>query len=165
MQGPTKFSVKIPESVPETVRVKAKKASRIKIGGLDCIGDGMNNLPQTLSPLVQGEKDELSEVLHNLVENAIKYGGEHQIDVIVRMKDNQCLISVNDQGPGITENEQLNIFDKFYRIGNEETRTKKGSGLGLYIAKQFIELHNGNIQYKKNKPSGSIFTISIPDGK
>ena len=44
MQGPTKFSVKIPESAPETVRVKAKKASRIKIGGLDCIGDGMNKL-------------------------------------------------------------------------------------------------------------------------
>ena len=101
----------------------------------------------------------------NIIENAIKYGGEHQIDVVVRMKDNRCLISVNDQGPGITENEQSNIFDKFYRIGNEETRTKKGSGLGLYIAKQFIELHNGNIQYKRNNPSGSIFTISIPNGK
>jgi len=101
----------------------------------------------------------------NIIENAIKYGGEHQIDVVVRMRDNRCLISVNDQGPGITENEQLNIFDKFYRIGNEETRTKKGSGLGLYIAKQFIELHNGNIQYTRNKPSGSIFTISIPNEK
>ena len=101
----------------------------------------------------------------NIIENAIKYGGEHQIDVVVRMKDNRCLISVTDRGPGITENEQSNIFDKFYRIGNEETRTKKGSGLGLYIAKQFIELHNGNIQYKRNKPSGSIFTISIPNGK
>ena len=101
----------------------------------------------------------------NIIENAIKYGGEHQIDVVVKMKDNRCLISVTDQGPGIIENEQSNIFDKFYRIGNEETRTKKGSGLGLYIAKQFIELHNGNIQYKRNKLSGSIFTISIPNGK
>ena len=101
----------------------------------------------------------------NIIENAIKYGGEHQIDVVVKMKDNRCLISVTDQGPGIIENEQSNIFDKFYRIGNEETRTKKGSGLGLYIAKQFIELHNGNIQYIRNKPSGSIFTISIPNGK
>ena len=99
----------------------------------------------------------------NIIENAIKYGGEHQIDVIARMRDNRCLISVADQGPGITENEQSHIFDKFYRIGNEETRMKKGSGLGLYIAKQFIELHNGNIQYKRNKPSGSIFTISIPN--
>jgi two-component system phosphate regulon sensor histidine kinase PhoR len=101
----------------------------------------------------------------NIIENAIKYGGEYQIDVVARTKGNRCLISVTDQGPGITENEQSNIFDKFYRIGNEETRTKKGSGLGLYIAKQFIELHNGNIQYKRNKPSGSIFTISIPNGK
>ena len=101
----------------------------------------------------------------NIIENAIKYGGEYQIDVVARTKGNRCLISVTDQGPGITENEQSNIFDKFYRIGNEETRTKKGSGLGLYIAKQFIELHNGNIQYKRNNPSGSIFTISIPNGK
>ena len=77
----------------------------------------------------------------NIIENAIKYGGEYQIDVVARTKGNRCLISVTDQGPGITENEQSNIFDKFYRIGNEETRTKKGSGLGLYIAKQFIELH------------------------
>ena len=101
----------------------------------------------------------------NIIENAIKYGGEYQIDVVARTKGNRCLISVTDQGPGITESEQSNIFDKFYRIGNEETRTKKGSGLGLYIAKQFIELHNGNIQYKRNKPSGSIFTINIPNGK
>ena len=101
----------------------------------------------------------------NIIENAIKYGGDQKIEVAVKMKNNQCLISVIDKGLGIEEGEQLFIFDKFYRIGNEETRTKKGSGLGLYIAKQFIELHNGNIQYKKNKPSGSIFTISIPDGK
>ena len=101
----------------------------------------------------------------NIIENAIKYGGDQKIEVAVKMKNNQCLISVIDEGPGIDEGEQSYIFDKFYRIGNEETRTKKGSGLGLYIAKQFIELHNGNIQYKKNKPSGSIFTISIPNGK
>ena len=101
----------------------------------------------------------------NIIENAIKYGGDQKIEVAVKMKHNQCLISVIDKGPGIDEGEQSYIFDKFYRIGNEETRTKKGSGLGLYIAKQFIELHNGNIQYKKNKPSGSIFTISIPNGK
>ena len=101
----------------------------------------------------------------NIIENAIKYGGDQKIEIAVKLKNNQCLISVIVNGPGIDEGEQSYIFDKFYRIGNEETRTKKGSGLGLYIAKQFIELHNGNIQYKKNKPSGSIFTISIPDGK
>ena len=101
----------------------------------------------------------------NIIENAIKYGGDQKIEVAVKMKNNQSLISVIDKGPGIDEGEQSYIFDKFYRIGNEETRTKKGSGLGLYIAKQFIELHNGNIQYKKNKPSGSIFTISMPNGK
>ena len=67
----------------------------------------------------------------NIIENAIKYGGEYQIDVVARTKGNRCLISVTDQGPGITENEQSNIFDKFYRIGNEETRTKKEAALAF----------------------------------
>lgn len=98
----------------------------------------------------------------NVIENAIKYAGNHQIEVEIIKNQSHCLISISDMGPGIDEKEQPYIFDKFYRIGNEETRMKKGSGLGLYIAKQFIKLHNGDIFYKKNNPYGSIFTISLP---
>ena len=98
----------------------------------------------------------------NIIENAIKYAGTHQIEVEIKKTQSHCLISISDMGPGIDEKEQPYIFDKFYRIGNEETRIKKGSGLGLYIAKQFIKLHNGDIYYKKNNPCGSIFTISLP---
>ncbi len=99
----------------------------------------------------------------NIIENAIKYAEAHQIHVVIKETEKKCLISISDMGPGIDEREQPYIFDKFYRIGNEETRMKKGSGLGLYIAKQFIQLHNGDINYEKNKPHGSIFTISLPN--
>jgi K+-sensing histidine kinase KdpD len=98
----------------------------------------------------------------NIIENAIKYAGVNQITVRVEKKAMQCDISIIDSGPGIEELEQRYIFDKFYRVGNEETRLKKGSGLGLFIAKQFVQLHMGDITYKKNIPYGSIFTISLP---
>ena len=98
----------------------------------------------------------------NIIENAIKYADTKQVVVNVEHANQYCFISIIDYGPGIDENEQPYIFNKFYRVGNEETRLKKGSGLGLYIAKQFIQLHDGDISYKKNVPSGSIFTISLP---
>jgi K+-sensing histidine kinase KdpD len=103
--------------------------------------------------------------INNIMENAIKYGGNDVIKIRLTSKDKYCLISILDQGPGIDESNQYSIFDKFYRIGNEETRSKKGSGLGLYIAKQFVQLHGGDIIYQKNEPVGSIFTISLPYGK
>ncbi|MDB3905381.1 ATP-binding protein [Crocinitomicaceae bacterium] len=98
----------------------------------------------------------------NILENAIKYAGSNDIILNVENDSNELRISILDQGPGIDDNEKKFIFDKFYRIGNEETRLKKGSGLGLYIAKHFIQLHQGDISYSKNNPCGSIFTISLP---
>jgi len=98
----------------------------------------------------------------NILENAIKYAGSTNIILNVESGPNDLKISILDQGPGIDENEKKFIFDKFYRVGNEETRLKKGSGLGLYIAKHFIQLHRGDITYTKNTPCGSIFTIRLP---
>ena len=72
----------------------------------------------------------------NIIENAIKYGGEYQIDVVARTKGNRCLISVTDQGPGITENEQSNIFDKFYELKRRDKKKKKRWSL---YRKQFID--------------------------
>ena len=98
----------------------------------------------------------------NILENAIKYAGSTNIILNVEKGANELKLSILDQGPGIDDNEKKFIFDKFYRVGNEETRLKKGSGLGLYIAKHFIQLHKGEIMYEKNTPRGSIFTIRLP---
>ncbi len=103
--------------------------------------------------------------LINIIENAIKYGGDDEIIIEGETINNAYEISVKDSGPGIPESEKVNIFDKFYRIGNEETRIKKGSGLGLFIAKEFVRLHMGEITYRENLPKGSIFTIRLPNDK
>ena len=101
----------------------------------------------------------------NLIENAIKYGGGKKIHLQGKEEQTKYSISVLDEGPGIPAEEKVNIFDKFHRVGNEETRMKKGSGLGLFITKEFVELHQGKITYRDNKPNGSVFTITLPNGK
>lgn len=101
-------------------------------------------------------------ILSNLIENAIKYGGKEIILVQLRAVDNQVELQVSDQGPGINTKNKTKIFEKFFREGNEETRTKKGTGLGLFIVKKLVELQKGTIRVENNNPNGSIFTITFP---
>lgn len=98
----------------------------------------------------------------NLIENALKYGGsDATIDVKAFRKGKDILFSVADNGPGVPKNLQKEIFEKFMRSGNEDTRTKKGTGLGLYITKEFIKLNKGHILYKENHPKGAIFEVTL----
>ena len=104
-----------------------------------------------------------TSVVMNLIENAIKYS-EPKTDVRVTLTDNgqQILLLVADSGMGISEKEKLRVFDKFYRVGNEDTRKTKGTGLGLYIVKRFVEIYKGEITITDNKPVGSVFKLSFP---
>ena len=105
----------------------------------------------------------IETVLNNLIDNAIKYSTDlAQITISARIENNELIISVLDKGLGISEDEQKHIFSKFYRVGNEEIRTQKGSGLGLFISHEFVKLHNGSIGYKPNKDKGSIFYFKLP---
>lgn len=105
----------------------------------------------------------IETVISNLIDNAIKYSGENPIvKLTTESFENKVMITVSDNGIGIDEEEQKNIFSKFYRVGNEDIRTQKGSGLGLFIAQEFLKLHNGKIHYFSNKPKGSIFQITLP---
>ncbi len=105
----------------------------------------------------------IETVISNLVDNAIKYSNENSIIKLIAKKENHNFVfQVIDEGIGIDEKEQKQIFSKFYRVGNEEIRTQKGSGLGLFIASEFLKLHNGTIIYLKNQPRGSIFQITLP---
>lgn len=108
------------------------------------------------------EADErlLSIIFSNLIENAIKYSPENtSIEITGKQENNKTAISISDNGAGIPDNEKENVFTKFYRIGNEETRSAKGTGLGLYIVKNLVALHNAQISISNNKPKGTIFTI------
>ncbi|MEZ5013156.1 MAG: HAMP domain-containing sensor histidine kinase [Chitinophagales bacterium] len=108
----------------------------------------------------------ITSVIYNVIENAIKYSGEGDV-IAVRLQQSEGLIalSVSDTGIGIPEEEKDKIFTRFYRIGTEDTRKTKGTGLGLFIVRQVVLLHHGNIQVKDNTPKGSIFEITIPVGE
>lgn len=112
---------------------------------------------------VHADRLSFSSVIYNLIENAIKYSDEGAlIKVMLKGDDQHAYLSVADNGIGIPEPEKIKIFERFYRIGREETRTTKGTGLGLFIVKQIVGLHQGNIAVKDNLPHGSIFEVTVP---
>jgi signal transduction histidine kinase len=105
----------------------------------------------------------IRRVIANLVENAIKYSPEGgHIRLISREENNWVHVSVADQGIGIPETEQEKVFAKFYRGQHPLTAAVKGTGLGLYLARYFVELHEGIIKLKSDVGKGSTFTVSLP---
>jgi two-component system phosphate regulon sensor histidine kinase PhoR len=102
-------------------------------------------------------------VLINLVENAIKYSPQKtQIQVALQEDEGSVYLIVADNGIGIADDDKTKVFTKFYRVGNEDTRKTKGTGLGLYIVKRFMEIYSGQIELKDNSPQGTIFTLRFP---
>ncbi len=111
------------------------------------------------------DKSGMTSVALNLVENAVKYSNEDaQINISLSQNDSDIIWQVADQGIGVSDKEKKKIFDRFYRVGNEDTRKTKGTGLGLYIVKEVIKAHNGRISIVNNRPKGSIFRIELPKG-
>lgn len=104
----------------------------------------------------------IKTILRNLIENACKYASssEHLV-VFLRKENNHIKFGTRDTGPGITKEMQKEVFKKFFRIENEETRSQKGTGLGLFIASEFARLNGGKLAYHPNKPQGSIFEITL----
>lgn len=109
---------------------------------------------------IDGDKFALTSVVNNLIENAIKYSKPCEtVDVKLFSKDNKIYLQVADHGIGIADAEKARIFERFYRVGSEDTRNTKGTGLGLYIVKQVLDKHEASIRVKDNRPVGSIFEV------
>lgn len=100
-------------------------------------------------------------ILGNLIENALKYGGGSPITVYAEKVGEQIIFGVRDGGPGIDRQYRNDIFQKFYRLGNEDTRAQKGTGLGLYIVQQLVKIHGGTISCLDNSPRGVDFQITL----
>src|SRR5579871_126043 len=104
----------------------------------------------------------LQMLVNNLIENAIKYSPKNSLVHIELKKENShALLKVKDEGIGIPDNEKKKIFEKFYRVGNESTRTSQGTGLGLYLCKKIAKDHSAQITITDNSPAGSIFTVKF----
>lgn len=105
----------------------------------------------------------IRRVLSNLIENAIKYSPAGTTVTVSAEEANDVVrLSVTDQGPGIAPEEQGKVFMKFYRGDDDNTKAVKGTGLGLYLAQYFIELHQGVIELQSELGKGSTFTVSLP---
>lgn len=112
--------------------------------------------------MVTADYDKIYESVYNLVDNAIKYthdGGEVSVRV---KKGSECIIEVEDNGPGIPDSEKNNVFERFYRLDDSRARDTGGTGLGLAISKEAIMLHNGTIKIIDAPQKGSIFIIELP---
>ena len=114
-------------------------------------------------PIIHADRTGMTSVAINLLENAIKYStGSTEIQTYLSFVKDQIILKIADNGIGIDDKEKKKIFEKFYRIGNEDTRKTKGTGLGLYIVAEIIKAHQGRINVLDNKPHGTIFSIQLP---
>jgi signal transduction histidine kinase len=105
----------------------------------------------------------LKLLVSNLLENANKYSSRDKpIYVELTREDGNIRLQVRDEGPGIADDEKKNVFEKFYRIGSEQTRRTQGTGLGLYLCKKIAADHDATILLKDNQPQGSNFIVQFP---
>lgn len=107
------------------------------------------------------DRNALIMVMNNLLSNAAKYSTDRSIiEIILRQQDAQeVLLSVSNDGPTISDEDKKNLFTQFYRAGDENTRRSKGTGLGLFIVKNLLNLHHAEIMVKDKHPQGAIFDI------
>ena len=120
------------------------------------------NLIQEM-PEILADYSAIRSVIINLLENAVKYSDSvPEINIGLTSNNERCVIEISDKGIGIDQNERKKIFEKFYRIGNEDQRKTKGTGLGLYIVDQIVRAHNGSITVSSNQPKGTIFNVFLP---
>ena len=139
----------------ETVRIATESLAGAK--SLALTTEVATDLPHGF-----GDEQRLSQVLLNLVGNAIKFTDSGEVRVTARAVDNQFLITVRDTGPGIPLEEQERIFRGFHQVDSSSTRTKGGTGLGLAIVKHIVEMHGGSIWVESTLGQGAVFHMKLP---
>ena len=112
---------------------------------------------------IQVDRSAITQVINNLIDNAVKYSAEsRKVNVKVFGDDQYLTVAVEDFGIGIRKEELDQVFDRFYRGGDELTRTVRGTGLGLTLVKQIVEAHKGAMQVESEPGKGSTFSIRLP---
>lgn len=110
---------------------------------------------------IKADKSALDSIISNLIENALKYAPKTEVRINVNQENNKVMLEVADYGQGIPKTERDRVLRKFYRMGNEETRSQKGSGLGLYLVQQLVQLHDAQMIIRDNSPKGTVFSIKF----
>ena len=113
-------------------------------------------------PVGHGDERRLTQVLLNIVGNAIKFTDAGSVEVHAKASDDHFIIAVQDTGPGVPPADRGRIFEDFQQIDNSITRQKGGTGLGLSIARRLVDVHGGHIDLQSTLGVGSVFTIFLP---
>ncbi len=118
---------------------------------------------------VYADEEKLEKILNNLLSNAFKFtdkGGQVNVDLTcIGENENKVQFCVTDTGIGIPEDKLTNVFDRFYQVNDTDKRGYEGTGIGLALTKELVELHHGTIWVKSKLGEGSLFTFTIPKGK
>lgn len=110
------------------------------------------------------DQDRMTQVLHNLVSNALKYSpAADRIDIYLRKEQGHLLLEIHDYGLGIPEDSKDKLFTKFFRVDNSDRRQIGGTGLGLAIVKEILDVHKGKIAFRPGPEKGSIFSIELQE--
>jgi signal transduction histidine kinase len=143
---------RLDELVAETIEVLKGSAKRQKL------------IFEKTSPVsVYGDRFRIYQVITNLVTNAIKYSPDNT-DIIIKVykKNKKAEVSVQDSGIGIDKDQRKRIFERLYQVTDDKEKTFPGFGMGLYISKEIIKRHKGNIWVESEKGKGSTFYFNIP---
>jgi signal transduction histidine kinase len=143
------------ESVVETVHAATESLAKTK--KLSLRVEVAKKLPVGL-----GDEQRLSQVLLNLVGNAIKFTDTGEVRIIATAVNGHFTVAVTDTGPGIPPEELKRVFEQFHQIDNSNTKAKGGTGLGLAIAKQIVEMHGGHIWVESTLGKGATFQMELP---
>jgi signal transduction histidine kinase len=157
----TQFENRLPSKNEKWIHLHEIILQAIEEGQFSISETLKNNLVESKDFLIYCDAQMLKIVFINLFTNSIKYSEENCVNVSVNsfVRDGVFGVTVTDQGIGIPSEERNRIFEKFYRVGDERTRSRQGSGLGLYLVKQILNLHKANIEVTANVPNGSKFNI------
>jgi two-component system sensor histidine kinase CiaH len=133
----------------------------------DSCQDFINRFPnrpwnKTLEPglFISGDPLLMQILVNNLIDNAVKYSPpDSPITILLKKEGEQGTLEIIDEGAGIPKTEQKRIFQKFYRVGNENTRIAQGTGLGLYLCRKIARDHKMHLHVTENQPKGTIFAV------
>ena len=122
----------------------------------------LSQLEPGAKTLIKIDKDRMKQVLINIIGNSIKYTPKGSVEVKVKNKDKSLIITIKDTGIGMSAKEREHLFEKFYRVKKKETEDIVGTGLGLWITKQIVELMNGTIAVDSMEGVGTQITMELP---
>jgi len=157
-QGRFKIDLKelnVQSIIEETIKEMSVQS---KQKGLDLILE----VKEDTNCLINVDGDKLKQVLINIIGNSIKYTNKGSVEVKVSNKDESLVINVKDTGIGMSAKEREHLFEKFYRVKNKKTQDVVGTGLGLWITKQIIEIMKGSISVDSIEEVGTQVTIEFP---